>query len=67
MTHKKGIMATRGRHNGNRAHHAPRTAIGLKTSTKEKLDEKRAPGQCYDGFITQLVDMWEKASGNGNK
>ena len=37
-----------------------RTTIGLKITTKNKLDENRAPGQCYDGFIYQLVDLWEK-------
>jgi len=39
-----------------------RTTIGLKASTKGKLDKNRAPGQCYDGFINQLVDLWEKGS-----
>ena len=38
-----------------------RTTIGIKTSTKAKLAENRAPGQCYDGFICQLIDLWEKA------
>ncbi len=42
----------------------PRTTIGLKTVTKDKLDKNRAPGQCYDGFICQLVDMWERTNGN---
>ncbi len=37
-----------------------RTTIGLKNSTKNGLDKNRAPGQCYDGFICQLVDLWEK-------
>ena len=37
-----------------------RTTIGLKMSTKDKLDDNRAPGQCYDGFICQLVDLWEE-------
>lgn len=37
-----------------------RTTIGVRKSTKEKLDRQRAPGQCYDGFICQLVDLWEK-------
>ena len=37
-----------------------RTTIGLKNSTKDKLDKNRAPGQCYDGFICQLVDLWER-------
>ena len=39
-----------------------RTTIGLKANTKGKLDKNRAPGQCYDGFINQLVDLWEKDS-----
>jgi hypothetical protein len=34
-----------------------RTTIGLKTTTKNRLDKNRAPGQCYDGFICQLVDL----------
>jgi len=37
-----------------------RTTIGLKKATKAKLDRNRAPGQCFDGFICQLVDLWEK-------
>lgn len=37
-----------------------RTTIGVKTNTKDRLDECRAPGQCYDGFINQLVDLWEQ-------
>ena len=38
----------------------PRTTIGLKTITKARMNKNRAPGQCYDGFICQLVDLWEK-------
>jgi hypothetical protein len=38
----------------------PRTTIGIRNRTKAKLDKNRAPGQCYDGFICQLVDLWEK-------
>ena len=41
----------------------PRSTIGLRVSTKEKLDRSRAPGQCYDGFLCQLVDMWEEVNG----
>jgi hypothetical protein len=41
-----------------------RTTIGLKITTKNKLDKNRAPGQCYDGFICQLVDLWEKVNVN---
>ena len=40
-----------------------RTTIGLKTTTKDKLDKNKAPGQCYDGFICQLVDLWERSNG----
>jgi hypothetical protein len=36
-----------------------RTTVGVKASTKAKLDQNRAPGQCYDGFINQLLDLWE--------
>ena len=41
-----------------------RTTIGLKTATKDRLNKNRAPGQCYDGFICQLVDLWERANSN---
>jgi len=37
-----------------------RTTIGVKKLTKTRLDKNRAPGQCFDGFICQLVDLWEK-------
>jgi hypothetical protein len=37
----------------------PRTTIGLKMATKDKLDRNRAPGQCYDGFLCQMVELWE--------
>jgi len=40
--------------------HQPRTSIGITKATKDKLDKNRAPGQCYDGFICQLVDLWER-------
>ena len=42
-----------------------RTTIGLKTGTKAKLDKDKAPGQCYDGFLSQLIDLWEKTQGSG--
>ena len=38
----------------------PRTTIGIRKRTKANLDKNRAPGQCYDGFICQLIDLWEK-------
>jgi hypothetical protein len=42
-----------------------RSTIGVRNSTKARLDRSRAPGQCYDGFLCQLVEMWEEAHGNG--
>jgi hypothetical protein len=44
-----------------------RSTIGIKAVTKAKLDKNRAPGQCYDGFIWQMVDLWEKTNGNNGK
>ena len=38
----------------------PRTTIGLKKATQARLNKARAPGQCYDGFLCQLVELWEK-------
>ena len=43
-----------------------RTTVGVRQSTKDKLDKNRAPGQCYDGFICQLVDLWESVSAPGS-
>ena len=39
----------------------PHTTIGLRKATKIRLDKARAPGQCYDGFLCQLVDFWQEA------
>ncbi len=36
------------------------TTIALQQETKRKLDSNRAPGQCYDGFINDLVGYWER-------
>ena len=41
-----------------------RTTIGIRMVTKSKLDKNRAPGQCYDGFLCQLVDLWEQIKSN---
>ena len=38
----------------------PIATIAIHKSTKDKLDRNRAPGQCYNGFIHQLIDLWEK-------
>jgi len=39
---------------------APRTTIGLRRSTKNSLNHNRSPGQSYDGFIRQLLSLWER-------
>jgi hypothetical protein len=36
------------------------TTIAVQKQTKKRLDNSRAPGQCYDGFISELVDYWER-------
>ncbi len=36
------------------------TTIAIWKSTKDKLDKNKAPGQCYNGFICQLIDLWER-------
>ena len=41
-----------------------RVSIGLTKAIKVKLDRNRAPGQCYGGFICQLVDLWENINEN---
>ncbi len=38
------------------------TTIAVWKSTKDKLDRNKAPGQCYNGFICQLVDLWEDSN-----
>jgi len=43
-----------------------RSTIGIKLSTKEMLDMRRAPGQCYDGFIYQLIGLWDEKNNNRN-
>jgi hypothetical protein len=44
-----------------------RTTVGVKQSTKDKLDHNRAPGQCYDGFICQMIDLWEQSNATPKK
>ena len=38
-----------------------RTTVGIKHGTKSRLDANRAPGQCYDGFLQQTVNLWERS------
>jgi hypothetical protein len=37
-----------------------RTTIGITKATQQRLNQNRAPGQCYDGFICQLIELWEQ-------
>jgi hypothetical protein len=46
--------------NTGKKNNEPRTTVGVRQSTKDRLDLNRAPGQCYDGFLCQLVDLWEE-------
>jgi hypothetical protein len=39
---------------------ALKTTIAIQKITKTKLDDSRAPGQCYDGFINELVEYWAR-------
>ncbi len=41
-------------------HKTPRTTVALRKTTKKQLDKMRAPGQCYDGFVCQLMELWKK-------
>jgi hypothetical protein len=41
-----------------------RTTIALKVETKKRLDDRRAPGQSYDGFISQILSSWEQKLDN---
>jgi hypothetical protein len=34
--------------------------ITIRQITKSKLDENRDLGQCYNEFINELVDYWER-------
>ncbi len=44
----------------NDTHNPIHTTIAIQKDTKERLNNNRAPGQCYDGFISELVDYWER-------
>ncbi len=36
------------------------TTIAIRKDTKEKLNKNRASGQCYDDFIDDLIEYWER-------
>jgi hypothetical protein len=37
-----------------------KTTIAVQKATKIRLDDSKAPDQCYDGFINELVEYWER-------
>ncbi len=38
-------------------------SIKVQKATKDRMAELKAPGQSYDGFITQMLELWEKQKG----
>jgi hypothetical protein len=40
--------------------YARNISITIRKDTKERLNGIRIPGQCYDGFIGELIDYWER-------
>ncbi len=65
MNDNNEMLADKEKSNGNRPGKA-RTTIGIRQATKNRMDDNRAPGQCYDGFIWQLVDLWESTNGKNS-
>jgi hypothetical protein len=51
-------MATRKSETENDRNGIYHTTIALQKDTKSRLDGNKAPGQCYDGFISELIDYW---------
>jgi hypothetical protein len=41
------------------------TTICVTQETKDRLDSIKAPGQSYNGFITQLLQHWEGGHSEG--
>ena len=37
-----------------------RTTVSISKDTKDRMDKWRATGQCYDGFLCQIVGLWEQ-------
>jgi hypothetical protein len=63
-----GHAKARGSKPGRKARDKPyRTMVGLKTATKRRLSDNRFPGQSHDGFICQLLDLWQKRHGDGSR
>jgi hypothetical protein len=36
------------------------TTIAIQQDTKNRLNHSRSPDQCYDEFINELVNFWER-------
>ena len=43
------------------------TTIGVKRETKERLSQNRYRGQSYDGFMSELLDLWEDTKRRNEK
>jgi hypothetical protein len=37
-----------------------RTTVSVSKETKARMDKWRATGQCYDGFLCQVINLWEQ-------
>jgi hypothetical protein len=44
-----------------------RTTVSIKRTTKARMDKWRATGQCYDGFLCQMIGLWEQMHKEGRK
>ncbi|GAJ02379.1 unnamed protein product [marine sediment metagenome] len=46
-----------------RSKKAKTKSVGISPETFDRLTKLKAPKQVYDGFITQLLDLWEEKHG----
>jgi hypothetical protein len=37
-----------------------KTTIAIQKITKTRLNDSKAPGQCYDVFINELIEYWAR-------
>ncbi len=37
-----------------------RTTIAIHRDTKDLLDSMKVPGQCYDNFLSEIIEYWER-------
>jgi hypothetical protein len=45
----------------------PRTTVAISKTTKARMDKWRATGQCYDGFLCEMVNLWERMHKNDGR